>query len=111
MLWMRCFGFDPAALAESDAGALLTTRDVVRDLAPAPLHWRVVEDIDVLERECRDAVAATVVLPHLRAQDMARLAGVVHRLRIAHPHALKIVVREVECGLRHSQAAALLHDS
>ena len=96
------------ALAAPDASALLTTREAVRDLVRVPQHWRVVEDIEALERESRDAVAATVVLAHLRTQEIAQLAGAVHRLRIAHPHALKIVVREVEGGLRHSQAAALL---
>lgn len=75
--------------------------------AAAPAGWQVCAGLAELVAACRYAVAATVLLPHTRADDLPLLVDTVRSLRKAHPHALKIVVREVGASLRYNQELAL----
>jgi cellulose biosynthesis protein BcsE len=95
-------------LDAADADAVLTTADLVQGATGVPAHWQVHENIDALLAHSRFAVAATVLLPYNGAADIAPLAGAVRRLRRAHPHALKIVVRERAAKLRYNHELALL---
>lgn len=85
----------PAALAGAPGGA-------------APAGWQVCAGTAELITACRYAVAASVLLPWRGGDDLATLADVVRSLRRAHPHALKIVVREVGSSMRYNQELALL---
>lgn len=107
---------DGSALA-MDAQILLGADDAQRVIAVAsvaesrfgpPVGWEVVNTADDLETLCRHAVAATVILPYAQAEEFPALAQRVHRLRTAHPRALKIIVRELGERLRHGQESVLL---
>jgi cellulose biosynthesis protein BcsE len=95
-------------LDAADADAVLTTADLVHGATGVPAHWQVHETIDALLAHSRFAVAATVLLPYNGPADIAPLADAVRRLRQAHPHALKIVVRERAAKLRYNHELALL---
>ena len=98
-----------ALVTASDAERVITLADTLAG-APdgAPAHWQVCDSQDALVAACRYAVAATVLLPHRSADELPALLDTVRRLRAAHPHALKIVVREVGGQLRYNQELALV---
>lgn len=107
---------DGSALA-MDAQVLLGADDVHRVIAVLsvatsrfgpPLGWETVDHADEIEARCRFAVAATAILPYEQVEEFPALARRVHRLRAAHPRALKIIVRELGERLRHGQEAVLL---
>lgn len=85
----------PAALADAPGAA-------------APAGWQVCPGLDELIAACRYVVAASVLLPWRGGDDLVALAEAVRSLRRAHPHALKIVVREVGSSMRYNQELALL---
>ena len=98
-----------ALVTASDAERVITLADTLAG-APdgAPAHWQVCDSLDAVVAACRYAVAATVLLPHRSADELPALLDTVRRLRAAHPHALKIVVREVGGQLRYNQELALV---
>lgn len=107
---------DGSALA-LDAQLLLEADDVARVITvPAvaqtrfgpPAGWELFDTVEALEAACRHAVAATVVLPYAGVEEFGALATRIHRLRRAHPRALKILVRELGERLRHGQESVLL---
>jgi cellulose biosynthesis protein BcsE len=85
----------PEALADAPGGA-------------APQGWTVCAGVEALAAECRYVVAASVLLAWRGGDDLATLVDTVRRLRHAHPHALKIVVREVGSSMRYNHELALL---
>lgn len=95
-------------LEADDATRVLTVPEVAQTRFGPPPGWELFDGVDAIEAVCRHAVAATVVLPYAGIGDYAALAHCVHRLRRAHPRALKIIVRELGERLRHGQEAVLL---
>lgn len=74
---------------------------------PPPAGWQLFDGVAELVLACRYAVAATVLLPCVQRDELPLLVEAVRSLRRAHPHALKIVVREVGVSLRYNQELAL----
>lgn len=72
-----------------------------------PPGWQVFDGMAELTLACRYAVAATVLLPCTRRDELPLLVEAVRSLRRAHPNALKIAVREVGVSLRYNQELAL----
>lgn len=72
-----------------------------------PAGWKVFDGMAELALACRYAVAATVLLPCTQRDELPLLVEAVRSLRRAHPHALKIAVREVGVSLRYNQELAL----
>jgi cellulose biosynthesis protein BcsE len=95
-------------LESSDVDRVMTVPVVAQTRFGPPAGWELFETVEALEAACRHAVAATVVLPYQGADDYAALAHRIHRLRRAHPRALKIIVRELGERLRHGQESVLL---
>ena len=92
----------------SDAMAVLTLSAAAPAGGSLPPAWQCLPDLPALVAACRYAVAATVLLPCARRDELPALVAAVRSLRQAHPHALKIVVREVGVSLRYNQELALL---
>jgi len=91
----------------SDLEAVYTTPAALAgDSAPA--GWQLFDGMAELLLACRYAVAATVLLPCVEREQLPLLVEAVRSLRRTHPHALKIVVREVGVSLRYNQELALL---
>ena len=94
----------------SDRQLVLTLPGALADApgAAAPAGWQVCAGMAELIAACRYVVAASVLLPWRGGDDLALLAEAVRSLRRAHPHAMKIVVREVGSSMRYNQELALL---
>lgn len=94
----------------SDLRLVITLPDTLTDApgAAAPADWQVCAGTAELITACRYVVAANVLLPWRGGDDLATLAELVRSLRRAHPHALKIVVREIGSSMRYNQELALL---
>lgn len=100
---------DAHALATaSDAERVVTLAAALDGAEAAPAGWQVCAGLPDVVVACRYLVAATVLLPYRAADELPTLVETVRRLRAAHPHALKIVVREVGMPLRYNQELALL---
>ena len=100
---------DTHALATaSDAERVITLADALAGAGGPPAGWQVCATLAELVAACRYAVAATVLLPYRGVDELPALVDTVRHLRAAHPHALKIVVREVGGQLRYNQELALV---
>ena len=97
-----------AALVAADAQSVHVVAGVLHDAATTPDGWRVYPSLEALAAAAGRAVAATVVLDFDRPVSVHRVAGVVARLRRAHPALLRIVVRETGATLRRNGELALL---
>lgn len=99
-----------ALIKASDLGLVFTLPGAVADAeeGAVPADWQVCDGAANLIAACRYAVAASVLLPWRGGDDVATLAEVVRSLRRSHPHALKIVVREIGSSMRYNQELALL---
>lgn len=95
-------------LDADDATRVIAVASVVQSRFGPPAGWEIVDNADEIEPLCQHAVAATVILPYAQVDEFAALAHRIHRLRAAHPRALKILVRELGERLRHGQEAVLL---
>lgn len=95
-------------LEADDAGRVLTVPAVAQTHFGPPAGWELFDSLEAIDVASRHAVAATVVLPYGGADEYAALAHRIHRLRRAHPRALKILVRELGERLRHGQETVLL---
>ena len=94
----------------SDRQLVITLPGALSDAtgSAAPAGWQVCSGLAELNAACRYAVAASVLLPWRSGDDLVVLAEAVRSLRRAHPHALKIVVREAGSSMRYNQELALL---
>ena len=97
-----------ALVTAGDADVVLTLADALAGSAGVPPGWKVFDTLGQLVAACRYLVAATVVLPYRGGTELPLLVDTVRQLRSAHPHALKIVVREAGGQLRYNQELALL---
>lgn len=97
-----------ALATASDAERVVTLAAALGGADGAPAAWQVCASTAELVLACRYLVAATVLLPYRAADELSALVETVRSLRTAHPHALKIVVREVGMPLRYNQELALL---
>ena len=87
---------------------VLVLRPAVTALDPAASHWRLFDDLDALIAASGGLPAATIVLPMTGDTVVDNLARAVFELRRAGGPQRKIVVRESEIHLRHSQEQLLL---
>ncbi|MBA4175016.1 MAG: hypothetical protein C0505_00415 [Leptothrix sp. (in: Bacteria)] len=92
----------------SDARLVVTLPEALDGAAATPPGWQVCMGLTELVGASRYAVAATALLPYRSAEQLPALVDAVRSLRQAHPHALKIVVREVGSSMRYNQELALL---
>jgi len=91
----------------SDVGHVITLPEVLAAGEVAPAQWQFCASRAELLAACRYAVAATVLLPCAGARELPQLVDTVRQLRRSHPHALKIVVREIGSSMRYNQELAL----
>lgn len=91
----------------SDANRIITLPAALASGETAPADWQLCAGPAELLSACRYAVAATVLLPSVGAAELPQLVDTVRQLRRAHPHALKIVVREISGSMRYNQELAL----
>jgi cellulose biosynthesis protein BcsE len=91
----------------SDVGHVITLPAALAAGEVAPAQWQFCAGQAELLAACRYAVAATVLLPSAGANELPQLLDTVRQLRRAHPHALKIVVREIGSSMRYNQELAL----
>jgi cellulose biosynthesis protein BcsE len=94
-------------LAAADAPVVHALHGVLHDAAATPPGWQTHASLEALVAAAGRAVAATVVLEFDRPDSLPALAGVVGRLRRAHPGLLRILVRETGATLRRNGELAL----
>lgn len=96
-------------LLAPDNDRVIATAAAVRGDSHVPPEWQIVTDYDALLSAAEDAVSATCILHGGRPENFNPLAATVHALRQRTGKALKIIVRERQFQLRHSQERMLLH--
>ena len=90
-----------------DANVVYATAACLHKLRNLPPHWQSEDDWRSLEKACKAAIGATVLLDNGNLEDFEALAALVHRLRTTHPSTLKIVVLETSVKLRTYHELAL----
>lgn len=91
-----------------DQGLVIATAGAVAGAKGVPAEWKVVPDLSAMETACHGAVAATILLHADGDREFEALAQFVHRMRLSHLRALKIVVRETGDKLRYNNELVLL---
>lgn len=91
-----------------DQERVIATAATVAGVKGVPVLWTVVPDLSSVEAACQDAVAATVLLHADDSSEFGILSQLVHRLRLSHPRALKIIVWEVGNKLRYNNELVLM---
>ncbi len=91
-----------------DQGRVVATAAAVAGVKGVPAQWTVVPDLSAVEASCHDAVAATVLLHAEDDREFGALSQLVYRMRLSHPRALKIIVREVGNKLRYNNELVLM---
>lgn len=92
-----------------DQFEVLATQAAVADQRVPPVAWKIVPHADDLPGATEASMAATVLLESGPSASLDTTLHLVHRLRLARPRTLKIVVRETHDKLRNNIEQAFLH--
>lgn len=95
------------AVAAPDEDRVVAMSEALIGCETRPSRWRVVEEWEAIAEVGASLKAATVILPFGRSTSLERLARLVFDLRRSSGPQLKIVVREVNPRLRHTQEQLL----
>ncbi|MBK6998650.1 MAG: hypothetical protein IPH35_01265 [Rhodoferax sp.] len=85
------------------------TQAAVADQRVPPAAWKIVPHADDLLAATEGSLAATVLLESGPSASLDATLHLLHRLRLARPRTLKIVVRETHDKLRNNIEQAFLH--
>lgn len=88
-------------------GCVLAMAAALAGQTGVPEHWQILADAAALEAELPTLGAATLLLAYEGPATFMDLVRWVHRLRLAHPRHLKILVRETGAKLRYGAEAIL----
>lgn len=91
-----------------DQRKVIATRAAVSQQRGVLPHWHIVETLEELALAAAHSIGATLLIDAGNSIEFEETARLVHRLRLAHPPTLKIVVRENTDKLRSSSEQALL---
>jgi cellulose biosynthesis protein BcsE len=91
-----------AHLTPPDLDSVITLPSVMAGSSSIPDGWTVLPSLSDLRQACNRAIAATVVLPFERLDQLPELALLVNRLRLNHPNQLRIVIREIGGAMRRN---------
>ncbi|MBS1186595.1 MAG: hypothetical protein H6R04_613 [Burkholderiaceae bacterium] len=91
-----------------DQKRVIATAAALDGASSAPEGWTVVNSLAEMEAACTDLVAATLLLHTDGDGDFDDVSRFIYTMRKAHPHTLKIIVRETRNKLRYSNELAFL---
>jgi cellulose biosynthesis protein BcsE len=98
---------DDCSVAGADPLAVHALAGAIEDADSMPAHWVAYDSLDDLVAECEHHGQGAAVLSHAGAGEYPALARAVHRLRLANPQDLPIVVREGATRLRAAERRIL----
>lgn len=95
-------------LEAPDQCRVIATALALEGSSNTPEGWTVVGGMAEMEAACTDLVAATLLLHTDGDGDFNDVSRFIYAMRKAHPHTLKIIVRETHHRLRYSNELAFL---
>lgn len=95
-------------LTAPDHGMVYATQSSISDAKGLPSNWRIVEQQNELLQVAESAVAASFVLEPDAAQNIERIAQLIHGLRQRGGSGIKIVLRERSQRLRYNHEMMLM---